>query len=305
MKVISQTQTVAVVTGLLAICLACSTVQKKSASQKSAERLISFVETGDSTMLDGIFTDSVLNLMSIEAMLDTRNDFVQSFGKLQTVEGPEFSTDSTADIILRYEDMSLVSSLEFNSEGKIRFLSIRPEPVKSDETTVLETNLTEISEFADFGRDFNADTGFVRLVSILSPTCPMCRNQGYSAVQSIMREVPSGTFKSYIIWLPALPSDTRQDAAVAATEFSDERIKSYWDGDMKAANAFGKSLKISSFAWDVYLLYDRGVKIKKDNPADPKFWMHQLSLVGDRAPMLDSVVLRWKVEELIPSRSPQ
>lgn len=292
---------VAVAAGLLAICLACSTVQKKSPSQNSAERLISFVETGDSTLLEGIFTDSVLNLMSIEAMLDTRNDFVQSFGKLQSVEGPEFFTDSTADIVLRYEEMSLVSSLEFNSAGKIKFLSISPEPARSNVGAESDTTLTEITQYADFSRKFNDDTGYVRLVSILSPTCPMCRNQGYAAIQSVLRQVPSNVFRSYIIWLPALPSDTKQDAVAAAAEFSDDRITSYWDGQMQVANVFGKSLGLPSYAWDVYLLFDSDAKLKNDKLIVPQFWMHQLSGVDAHVPVLDSVVLRWQTEALIKS----
>lgn len=154
----------------LILLVSCSTVQKKSPSQKSAERLVSFVETGDSTFLKGIFSDSVLKLMSIEGMVATREDFAQSLGELKSVDGPEFTSDSTAEVIMRYEEMSLVSSLEFNERGEIRFLSIRPEPVKSSGEIAADTNITDIARFADFSDAFNADTQFVRLVTILSPT---------------------------------------------------------------------------------------------------------------------------------------
>lgn len=161
-----------VVISLAAVLLlvSCSTVQKKSPSQKSAERLISFVETGDSTLLQGIFSDSVLKLMSIEGMVATREDFAQSLGELKSVDGPKFTTDSTAEVIMRYEEMNLVSSLEFNDRGEIRFLSIHPEPVKSTGEVVADTNITDITSFAGFREAFNADTQFVRLVTILSPT---------------------------------------------------------------------------------------------------------------------------------------
>ncbi|MGH8016434.1 MAG: hypothetical protein ACREBV_09600, partial [Candidatus Zixiibacteriota bacterium] len=147
MKTFSRAATATV---LIFLVQSCSTVQKKSPAKNSAERLISFAQSGDSTLLHGIFTDSVLNLMSIEAMLDTRNDFVQSFGKLQSIDGPDFSTVSTASIVMRYKEMSLVSELEFDNEGKIRFLSIHPEPVKSTGGLVSDSSLIKISEFADF-----------------------------------------------------------------------------------------------------------------------------------------------------------
>lgn len=121
-------------------------------------------------MLDGVFTDSVLSLMSLEGMLATRNDFNNRFGNLRTVEGPEFPTDSTANIVLQYEKMSLLAALKFNSNGKIRSLSIQPEPIKSTGGTDIDTNLTDISRFTDFSDAFNADSNYVRLVTVLSPT---------------------------------------------------------------------------------------------------------------------------------------
>jgi len=154
---------------IMVILSSCSIGQKNSSAKQSAEQLIRFVETGDTTLLAGLFTDSVLNLMTVEAMLDTRQDFVHSFGKLQSVDAPEFPTDSTANIVLRYEEMSLLTSLEFDSIGKIRFLSIQPEPVKLTGSES-DIKLTDISDFREFREAFSADSQYVRLISILSPT---------------------------------------------------------------------------------------------------------------------------------------
>jgi hypothetical protein len=133
---------------------------------KSAQNLVQFLESGDTALLDGIFTDSVLQLMSLEGILATRNDFAYRFGKLQIIEGPEFPTDSTANVVLRYEQMSLLASLEFNNQGKIRFLSIQPESVKGTGQSDLASNPKDISEFSKFLEAFNADSGYVRLVTI-------------------------------------------------------------------------------------------------------------------------------------------
>ena len=136
----------------------------------SAKNLVQFVETGDTALLHGVFTDSVLNLMSIEGMLVTRNDYADQFGNLNTIEGPEFSTDSTANVLLHYEQMSLLASLEFDNQGKIRVLSIEPESVKGTSESGFVSNLEDISEFSKFLEAFNADSNYVRLVTILSPT---------------------------------------------------------------------------------------------------------------------------------------
>ena len=155
---------------LASLTLSCSSDDKLSPAMKSAQKLIEFVETGDTVLLRGVFTDSVIKLMSLEEMLATRDDFVRQFGNLQTIEGPEFPTDSTANVVLRYEQMSLLASLEFNSQGQIRILSIQPEPVASTGKSGLASNVEDVSEYSDFRKAFNADSGYVRLVTILSPT---------------------------------------------------------------------------------------------------------------------------------------
>lgn len=111
--------------------------------------------------------------------------------------------------------------------------------------------------------------------------------------------MPSSSIRAYVIWLPALPSDTRQDATLASGEFSDSRVNYFWDPETIVADPFGKKLGLSGFAWDVYMLYDRGEKWKKETLSEPKFWMHQLMGAENLAPALDSVVLRWQTETLV------
>ena len=93
----------------------------------SAERLIQFVESGDSVLLHGIFTDSILNRMSVNDMVGTRKDFVRSFGKLLRAEGPNYDSDSTASIVFHHQDMTLIAYLELNRQGQIRSINILQE----------------------------------------------------------------------------------------------------------------------------------------------------------------------------------
>lgn len=154
----------------LLLLAACSSEHGSSVAMSSAQQLVRFVETGDSTLLRGVFTDSVLKLTSVEEMLATRQDFLDNFGNLKTVDGPEFLTDSAAQMILRYERMSLLAAVEFTKAGRIRFLSIQPEPVKHATAGHSAGDVTDIANFATLRRDFNADSDYVRLVTILSPT---------------------------------------------------------------------------------------------------------------------------------------
>jgi len=156
----------AVVVFLLVTCVK----QKQTAARQTAERLIEFVNSGDTAVLRGVFTDSVLQLMSADQMLATRDDFLTRFGKLRTVDGPSFQDDSSATVILRYEQLSLQASLEFVQDGRIRYLAIQPEPIKRDNVISGADNVHDIPDIAALRDAFNADTGFVRLVTLLSPT---------------------------------------------------------------------------------------------------------------------------------------
>lgn len=158
--------TLAVVVLLLATCAK----QEQTAARQTAERLIEFVNSGDTAVLHGVFTDSVLQLMSADQMLATRDDFLTRFGKLRTVDGPSFQNDSSATVVLRYEQLSLEASLKFVQDGRIRYLAIQPEPIRRDNVISGADNVHDIPDIAALRDAFNADTGFVRLVTLLSPT---------------------------------------------------------------------------------------------------------------------------------------
>lgn len=155
---------------ILPLLLGCSSDKKTSNAANTVGRMAQFIETGDTTLLQGVFTDSVLALMSIDQMLTTRDDFLARFGSLRTIDGPKFLTDSTANLVLRYELMSLLAELEFTPKGQVRFLSIRPEPVKSNTDSSVITNLEDLDTVSELQAIFNIDTEYVRLVAILSPT---------------------------------------------------------------------------------------------------------------------------------------
>lgn len=158
---------------LLALAvLACSGSPGPGAASSSADRLVKFMQSGDTLLLQGVFTDSLLKLMSIEQMVATREEFLGQFGGLHDVEGPTFDSDTSAVVILNFERMSLQASLEFAPQGSIRFLSVQPEPMESANTDPGQspTALTDVEHASVLQQAFDADSQFVRLVTILSPT---------------------------------------------------------------------------------------------------------------------------------------
>ena len=77
---------------------------------------------------------------------------------------------------------------------------------------------------------------------------------------------------------------------------TDPRARQYWDEDDWLGDAYGRVLPTPGPAWDVYLLYGRGVTWEQADPPKPDYWMHQLSGVTI-APHLDADVFRQHVQE--------
>lgn len=65
-------------------------------------------------------------------------------------------------------------------------------------------------------------------------------------------------------------------AAQQAGLWAEDRVKHWWDGAGKISRLFQQSLGLQGPAWDVYLLYRRGVRFDGEAPPAPPFWMHQL-----------------------------
>jgi hypothetical protein len=100
----------------------------------------------------------------------------------------------------------------------------------------------------------------------------------------IMKEIPDGRLRLFVIWEPILPTDSEDAVPEASEMLKDEwRAQQFWDPAVETGQRVKKmfDLKIAKPAWDVYLLYAPGTKWHGD-PPQPAYWMHQLTFVhGD------------------------
>ena len=139
-------------------------------------------------------------------------------------------------------------------------------------------HLNIIENSVDLLKDrFNADKEKIRFLALLSPTCPLWRDQGARAVHSnVFQKYPDADVNASIVWIPILDEDTF-DAAIPSVKFmSDKRIRHFFDKDQTIgktiADGIGWSGKI---AWDIYLFYGPFAEwVAK--PPKPEYWMHQL-----------------------------
>jgi hypothetical protein len=128
----------------------------------------------------------------------------------------------------------------------------------------------------DLRKQFNASRQKVRIVALLSPTCPECQS-GHAVVGRILQKFPSPALQALLIWEPMRDKDSSATAAEQAETVRDPRISQGWDSSRDVGKLFGATLDLHEIAWDVYLIYKPGITWEAQQPPHPTFWMHQLT----------------------------
>jgi hypothetical protein len=125
---------------------------------------------------------------------------------------------------------------------------------------------------------FNTNNGEIRFLALLSPTCPLWRDQGARAVyENVFKKYPNADISGYIVWINMLPEDSIEAARPTIKVLDDGRIQHFYDPNQKT----GKEIAISvgwagNTAWDIYLFYRPFVEWA-ETPPKPIYWMHQLT----------------------------
>jgi hypothetical protein len=113
----------------------------------------------------------------------------------------------------------------------------------------------------------------------------------------VLAHEPNADLAAYVVWVPELGAQPK-DVAGGATLVSDSRAHHYWDAQELMGRAYERILPTPGTAWDVYLLFGRGVRWSESAPPKPTYWMHQLGGVTS-GPRLDPDVLRDHVRQLL------
>ena len=79
----------------------------------------------------------------------------------------------------------------------------------------------------------------------------------------------------YVVWSSQVGGKER-NVGQAAKMVPDRRALHYWDGDQLVGKAFQPLLQTPDAAWDVWMLFDKGVRWEGDAPPRPAWWEHQL-----------------------------
>ena len=143
--------------------------------------------------------------------------------------------------------------------------------MRADEMIVLDSTADSLRE------GFNTANTKIRFMALLSPTCPLWRDQGARAVQeNIFKKYPNAEISGSIVWIPILQKDSFESAVNSAKVLYDDRIKHFYDTNRTVGKFIADSVRwTGQVAWDIYLFY----KPKKkwiEAPPKPDHWMHQL-----------------------------
>jgi len=160
---------------------------------------------------------------------------------------------------------------------------------------------TDIKELHD---KFNKDKGNVRLLLLLSPTCPECL-RGASEIQSkVLEKIKDSDMRVYVIYLPILKMDREESVPSAMKQLQDKRVSFFWDRNGELAHSYSRVLQLPARqpAWDVYLLFNRDDAWKADVPA-PDYWMAQLSGISSER-RLDGNKFADETSKLLRPTSP-
>jgi hypothetical protein len=136
-----------------------------------------------------------------------------------------------------------------------------------------------ISDFKieDLHDRFNESEDSIRVITLVSPTCPECLI-GVETIKRLFARFDSRKLRGFILWVRMLKEDDYKAARKRSEAFQDSRVMQMWDFDRNAAGMFGRALKLDVEAWDVYLLYSPRIRWENQERApEPVFWMHQLS----------------------------
>ena len=163
---------VALSTILLAGCLGDSGVP--ATRVQAIDAISHFMRTGDTTGLRLAFADSLLEEMSLRGMVATRSDLIENYGILRNVSEPEFDSASHALVLLTFERAMLDVALTFDPDDRVTLVSVSIAPAEAELPNSVSRSagspLTVLETPDQFAQQFDADTGCVRLVSLLSPT---------------------------------------------------------------------------------------------------------------------------------------
>ena len=102
-------------------------------------------------------------------------------------------------------------------------------------------------------------------------------------MQTMLAQRNNPEVRAYFVWGPFLKTDNMDLARQCSERYAAPNSAHFWMPNLKLAQQLGRLLRIGAgkMAWDVFLLYKRGVLWDSEAP-EPTYWQQQLEILqGD------------------------
>jgi hypothetical protein len=152
---------------------------------------------------------------------------------------------------------------------------------------------------AELRAAFNRDADKLRLVLLLSPTCPACLAKAFVTEHYVLDTIKDDRVRVYVVWGPMLGDEREENARHATGRLPDPRVTHFWTPDNAVAKLFAAPIQLPKgyLAWDTYQLFDPGVKWNAAVPAPTRFMQMNKPLPDDL--LFDGEKLaRWVRDDL-------
>lgn len=140
---------------------------------------------------------------------------------------------------------------------------------------------------------FNQDAGVLRLVVLVSPTCPACVSGAGWIQEYALKRNPALAVKVYAIWYEMYPGDSPDDFPAARALMPDRRVTHFWDPGKDVGrwfHGFVPSDVRGGIEWDAFYLFDE-TSVWNDTPTG--------LLTSGRTILKDRRNLTSKIAELL------
>ena len=133
--------------------------------------------------------------------------------------------------------------------------------------TVLDSSL------AEFKTAFNADTGKLRLVMYVSPTCGGCLLGAKQTQKNVLATIDNPSLTAYVIWAPKNGGREKHVDRVLDL-VTDTRATQYWDGDGSAVDTYDSMFGIEGRPCaGVFMLYRADAVWEGNSPPMPDYFV--------------------------------
>jgi hypothetical protein len=140
---------------------------------------------------------------------------------------------------------------------------------------------------------FNEDQGVLRLIVLVSPTCPACVGGASWIDDYVLTRYPNLPIEVYAVWYEMYPGDSSDDFPVAQKLMPDRRVTHWWDPSKDVGRWFTHVVPTNlkgEIQWDAFYLYGKDAVWDEGDPAPLLAWGR--TILNDRKKLAD------KIEEL-------